>query len=265
MNSLNFGVIVGICTDRDEDQRASIESIAAMSRPGTPLVALFNGVAPFAVNPRYEVVHLPEMLGREQGVWPWALAESVRRGWDWCHAPHDDWYWLEPGWEDFLERACATHRIGMASQVCWPHLQLNGPKGERSFTSGNGVEHGVVGEWIKPPGYLGVSMDGCALAFDVNLFARRGEITPVKALIGYGEMEAGLWCLSQGYGCARIPLNGTHHPGTTTNTRSALGIGIEGIQETAELHLERLPAHVLDEHRIQFGAQVLDCRREVLP
>lgn len=252
------GVVVGICTDRDPDQRRSIESIAEFSRPDTQLVAVFNGVVPFPVNPRYEIVHFPELLGREQGLWKYMYDVAVERDWDWAGTFHDDMHLLEAGWESCIEAACETHRVGVASYACWPYAapHRTNPDDPKAYT----LVTSNLPDGTLNPGFPGVAVDGCGMAFNMALFKQRKMFTPLNVACGYGETEAGFWALSQGWAGCQIQKNASHPPGLSTNTRGVLQLGAEGIEETVFTHLDVLPATVLDANRIQLGDKIVDFR-----
>lgn len=255
---LKIGTVVGICTDRDEDQRKSLDSIARFSLPSTRLIALFNGVSPFPVDARYEVVHVPDRIGREQGVWRFMFDRACEQGWDWAATFHDDMQLLEGGWEAWIEQAARTHRLAAAAWYCWGMA-----RGVPSGDGGNdySIVTGSPGDGTKPaPGFLGVALDGCGMAFNMAAFRPRGCFTTLEAQSGWGEAEAGFWALREGWGCASIPLDAAHHPGQSTNTRSALNVPIEGLSETVAAYLDILPAEVLDADRIRLGERVIDVR-----
>ena len=257
---MKFGVVIGVCTDRDEDQRKSLDSLAEFTHPDTEMIVIFNGVEPFAIHPRYMQWHKMAAIGREQGVWVMAYDFATRFGWDWCATFHDDFYLFEPGWEEWTEKASKTHRLGIVSYACWPYAEA-----QRAGRDPNHVEYtvntGFPPSLSKPPGFLGVAVDGCGMAFNMNLFRHRGMFSPLKVRCGYGEMEAGFWVLSQGWGCAEIPLRSTHHPSGTVNTREALKVEADGVNETVTPHLNILPAEVLDENRIRLREKIVDVRQ----
>ena len=178
---MKFGVVLGICTDRDADQRRAINSIARFTRKDTEMFAVFNGVKPFEVDPRYKITHYENLLGREQGLWPLALQIAGEHQWDFVFAPHDDFYLLESGWERWIERAYRTYKIGIASYACWGyadgHATNPDPKNPNyTVETGNPPTTGPV----DSP--LGVAIDGCGVAFNTRLFTQRGWITPIQAM-----------------------------------------------------------------------------------
>lgn len=259
---MKFGAVIGVCVDIGEAQRASLASIARYCAVDTDLVLVFNGIAPFPVDDRYEVVAEPVMLGREQGLWRYAYRIALDRGWDWCATFHDDFHLHEAGWEAWTEQASGTHRLGIVAYMCWPFaIPTGGPplQSEFSIITGNDA---AGGRCAPPPGFLGVAVDGCGMAFSTEVFKPRGTFTPLDAVCGYGEMEAGFWLLSEGWGCGRIPLKFTHHPDNTANTRSTLQLGAGGLDVTVRLHTDVLPAIVMDADTIQAGGRMINVRRK---
>lgn len=263
---MRFGVVIGVCVDIGEAQRASLASVARYCAPDTDLVLVFNGVAPFPVDGRYEVVVESAMLGREQGLWRYAYRIAVERGWDWCGTFHDDFYLHEAGWEAWTARAATTHKLGIVAYMCWPFAIPTGnvpSQPEFSIITGNDAHGGRHDS--PPPGFLGVAVDGCGMAFNMEVFKpRRRTFTPLDEVCGYGEMEAGFWLLAQGWGCGRIPLSFTHHPDGAQNTRSTLQIGAGGLDATVRAHLDVLPAIVVDADTIRVGerGRMINVRRE---
>lgn len=249
---MKFGVVIGICTNRGADQLRALQSVAEFCAPTTDLIALFNGVDPFPLPTRYEILHEPQRIGREQGVWRCAYDLATTRRWDWCGSFHDDVILMAAGWEPWVTRAALSHKLGIVSYACWPYAAASGTPPDRSVITGVDGDH-------RPGGFLGVAVDGCAMAFNMRLFRRRRQFTPLDVECGFGEMEAGFWSLSQGWGCARIPLSASHNP-TGQNSRVVTGTGAGGVSETVDRHLDVLPASVVDENRIHVGSRTIDVR-----
>ena len=140
---MKFGAVIGICTDRDEYQRAAIESIRAQSEPGTEIVAVFNGIAPFVLPPGIEALHYKDRIGREQGTWRVVFDLAVARGWDFACDFHDDFSLLEPGWEAEIRRLAGLYRVAIAAFVGYDHVCAV-PSGDGfSMHSGNLLPQGA--------------------------------------------------------------------------------------------------------------------------
>ena len=251
---MKFGVVVGVCTDRDEHQRRSLQSIVDFSSSDTELICIFNGVEPFDIDPRYEIIHVPELIGKEQGLWGKAFDIAVERGWDWCANFHDDFFLLESGWEDWLYRINHTHFIAMASFATYKTITPVFPlSGDYSYESGNN----------DAPGFLGVTIDGCGMAFNMELFHQRSMFTSLDVACGYGETEACLWALEKGWASACIPLRSDHHPEGTNNSREVLHVGADGVHEAISSHLSVLPASVINENQIRVNDKIINVRRPI--
>ena len=163
---MKFGAVIGVCTDRGEDQRRAIQSIANYSDRNTDLVCIFNGVDPFPIDRRFTVMNFSELIGKERGLWEEAFKIAVANKWTWCANFHDDFYLCEEGWEAWLQQINRTHYIAIASFASYNTITPGNPPAfddQYSYASGNNDVNS----------FLAVTVDGCGMAFNMDLFRQR--------------------------------------------------------------------------------------------
>lgn len=249
---MKFGMVIGVCIQQTI-QNLCIAHARQFSRPDTEIIVLYNGCGEVCtLPPNVEVMKRENMIGREQGLWVDGLKIAQQRGWDWFVNIHDDFNILEAGWEENVEKAAAKYRIGIAGWCTYPYASENGITGARPEDSN-----------LKTP--MHVTVDGCGICFNVDLFTHRGFVTDMDEKCGYGEYEAGFWCIQHGYGIHHIEKNSGHFAGLANipNTRTLLHLGAGGHQDTYHRYTNAklLPVWSVNDSSIMTASGPMDFTR----
>lgn len=214
---MKFGIVTGVCTPNRYTTRA-LQHARINSRDDTDHVVILNGISPSDVRipTRTESLVYEHRIGQEDGVWMLAFDMAIRRHWDWCALIHDDFMICEQGWETQIEAAVDRYKIGMAAWC---------GRGMCDIDAMPGVE-------TKGHSPIAVACDGAGLVFNMALFRERGVFSDTFIHFGYGDIEASCWVASREHTIFQIEQV-SNHAGCEGNTRDILGIGADGLAETA--------------------------------
>lgn len=226
---MKVGLVMGSCvphefayTARYLARRNSLES--------TERIVVWQGyVAPFSEHNGFEPIIFNRPIGQERGLWKIAFQLAIDRGWDWCAIIHDDFFILQPEWENSL--SALPERIGIAGWVVLKKIES-----DRTALAAS-----IVGR-----GSLGVTMDSCGIVFNMKYFAVRNCFTTLDADAGHGDLESSCWCLSQQLGIWQLPFESDH--GGTRNARAFMGIAAVGYIEVMKAYSHLFPAIALDDN-----------------
>ena len=204
---MRIGLIIAVRLVNEMSEKA-VRNARTFSRPGTPVVVVFNGIdesppcVPFQAPEGVTAVVVGEPLKSEMGYWRWAFAYAMEQKWDWAGVWHDDFMIEEPGWEDELERG-AKFRIAIAGLDSRRRIDYPG---------GCPGTDAIQGE-------VAAFNDGDSIIFNMAVFGPLGAFTECGDTYGGGDLDAACWAAENSYGVWPILLKSVHHPDYVKNTR----------------------------------------------
>ncbi len=243
-----FLLCIGV-TIHTEWSDQCIAAARAMSRSDTAMRVIFNGTPSRPVPDGVETEEHVALLGQEQGLWGRAYEMARECNADWCAIIHDDMLLKEPGWESRIEAAERVYRIGMAGWAGYADC----------------VDHrrrATIGVAEEGPAIL---MDGCGIVFNMELFRTRGRFTVIEATCGFGDLEASLYTISQGWINWNLGLGSWHHPSDVTNARTAHRLPMLGEDELGVLYQSLFPIRLLNGAVIYGNGCGFSGRRDETP
>lgn len=281
---MRMGLVIGACVVHAHQQGA-FRLAQVHSLPSTEVVVLFNGTDVQNLPDQVEAIHVPERLNQPCGLWSQIFDLATERQWTWCAILHDDFWMLEPGWEEKLQEANRLYRVGMG---VWCGFTGFDGQGRESCADGLASFHNQDNGSRQYNEGLAVTPDSMGLVFNMALFGPRGRFCDVPdngTGYGYGEIEAALWTLQQRWVLWHLNLAWQHyngaHDGVVDTYDPATGCrrwdavpadqrgpatraqlrGGGGADEARAPYGDLLPVRVVDSDTIDLNGRLVNMKR----